>query len=874
MNGYNTNDYIGGLGEYYLINYITNVSNILESHIKTNISSNALIHTDINSNTIIYSSNEIQFSNTSNFNTKIDNSGILRIYHPQTITLPTVSSQWISVPDAIVYLLQEDIQWNTQSADTTAHLALLDTEIIGINTRLTTDEAYINTNTAATATNSTLITAINATLPTLVSSNALGNILNTCNYLPKSGGTMTGTLIAPNITNSTSFIYQGTELTTTLTNYMLKAGATMTGRLNFNYALFGDPSPSGVGDRVVLNLGIGTTGYASSIGINTNSYWFSAPTSTNYNWYVNGGNIMSLSSTGTLNTTILQEGGTSLSSKYLTITNASSTYQSNLTVSAPLTKTGNNITIDLSLYDTITARNTAITTALTSYSTTGNDPNYLKLSGGALTGNLSTNSQITGFTTLNGTTGIFGTLSTTNNTNQSIPAVGNFGGTGDKIIIYNGTSTTYPYSIGYETNSLWISSPSNIKFYNTGINTILINSNFVNISNQIKLSTGIWHNSLQDNIQRFYFASNDVTYFSCGKLPAGIGGFQYNNSLGQAIMSLTDAGNINLPYGSLYVAGNMTASGRTIFSSNVGIGNTNPQGTLHIGNVGSGAVNSGSLVLSKNNGSGGVRNFQMGYDANFNFVFGDFGGNASGNSVTPQMSIAYGAGSNSLTINSSGNVGIGTNNASTTLDVRGAITLANNIWHNSTEGINRIYFNNNGTTFFHSGNVNGNGFRFRSTAQSDIVIIDDGGSITTSGNITASGNITGNQFLCSASSTNFNGVFVNSAGVTSPGYFIFLNNWWYSGYAYLTISASITQASNQTYVWMGRVFLSANSSQQGATTIQTNGGVISIVNDYRNPTSGSYYINVDEQWDGTGGNYLRFYGTFFSAGVLKYKIYG
>ena len=45
----------------------------------------------------------------------------------------------------------------------------------------------------------------------------------------------------------------------------------------------------------------------------------------------------------------------------------------NLTVSAPLNKdVSNNITINLS-----------------SYSTTGNDPNYLKLSGGILTGNLS-----------------------------------------------------------------------------------------------------------------------------------------------------------------------------------------------------------------------------------------------------------------------------------------------------------------------------------------------------------------------------------------------------------------------------------------------------------------------------------------------------
>ena len=42
--------------------------------------------------------------------------------------------------------------------------------------------------------------------------------------------------------------------------------------------------------------------------------------------------------------------------------------------------------------------------------------------------------QITGISTLNGTTGIFGQLFTTNNTNVNIPAVGVAGGTGDKII--------------------------------------------------------------------------------------------------------------------------------------------------------------------------------------------------------------------------------------------------------------------------------------------------------------------------------------------------------------------------------------------------------------------------------------------------------
>ena len=84
--------------------------------------------------------------------------------------------------------------------------------------------------------------------------------------------------------------------------------------------------------------------------------------------------------------------------------------------------------------------------------------------------------QITGITTLNCTTGIFNSISTTGTTNVAIPSLGNFGGTGDKLILYPGTSTIYPYSLGIETNSLWMSSPNTIKLYNNGINSLLIDS--------------------------------------------------------------------------------------------------------------------------------------------------------------------------------------------------------------------------------------------------------------------------------------------------------------------------------------------------------------------------------------------------------------
>ena len=60
-----------------------------------------------------------------------------------------------------------------------------------------------------------------------------------------------------------------------------------------------------------------------------------------------------------------------------------------------------------------------------------------------LTSSLNLNSgNITSVNTINATTGIYGTLATTNNTNLGLPTKSSFGGIGDKIILATGTSTT------------------------------------------------------------------------------------------------------------------------------------------------------------------------------------------------------------------------------------------------------------------------------------------------------------------------------------------------------------------------------------------------------------------------------------------------
>ena len=116
--------------------------------------------------------------------------------------------------------------------------------------------------------------------------------------------------------------------------------------------------------------------------------------------------------------------------------------------------------------------------------------------------------NITSVNTINATTGIFGTFATTNNTNLGIPTIGNFGGIGDKIILSTGTSTTYPSSIGMNTNDMWLSTNSNLRFYNNGSNSVSITSNFTSNNYDLTCYGQIKENNVY--LSNIYASSNVV----------------------------------------------------------------------------------------------------------------------------------------------------------------------------------------------------------------------------------------------------------------------------------------------------------------------------------------------------------------------------
>ena len=86
--------------------------------------------------------------------------------------------------------------------------------------------------------------------------------------------------------------------------------------------------------------------------------------------------------------------------------------------------------------------------------------------------------NVSGTTKLNGTTTCISTLNISgntqfnncsnsgyyavnNNTSYTVPSIGIYGGIGDKYILFPGSSTTFPYSLGINGATMWYSIPTN-----------------------------------------------------------------------------------------------------------------------------------------------------------------------------------------------------------------------------------------------------------------------------------------------------------------------------------------------------------------------------------------------------------------------------
>jgi hypothetical protein len=281
---------------------------------------------------------------------------------------------------------------------------------------------------------------------------------------------------------------------------------------------------TGIPDMIINN---------TSVGINT-----TAPNTT-YKLDVNGN----------INGLILYEGGVTLSSKYTTsaslanyVLKAGDTMSGALTVNGNINITGsgtNNLifdnaynlkkiqlnnnagigagNVDLTFYSagTFTFRNTALSTTLFSIDDSGSlSFNGRLFPGKGLytdnvlisTSNISANSFIEGgvslsskyitsasldttYLRLNGANDMTGKLTVLNAAGLNTPQLGDYGGTGDRIILWKTGAGNYPYSFGMNNNTLWYSVPNSAihNFYVNGTSRYQINSTGASLTGTLKV---------------------------------------------------------------------------------------------------------------------------------------------------------------------------------------------------------------------------------------------------------------------------------------------------------------------------------------------------------------------------------------------------
>jgi len=214
------------------------------------------------------------------------------------------------------------------------------------------------------------------------------------------------------------------------------------------------------------------------------------------------------------------------------------------------------------------------------------------------------------------------------------------------------------------------------------INVTTINGTFLTITNNILTS-----NLVASNISTTNITGNIINA---------------NNNIITPTITAANVNAINITTTSLNATANITANNLITGSilaitkincfTRIALNITNPIADLHIGNSSTPSTNP-SIMIS----SGSTNNFKMGYDNSNNFIFGTYSRN---NLIwTNQLSINRSAPTNTININSLGNVGIGKINDNTyKFDIDGSLN-ATKIYHNNellltTSGINSLITKN------------------------------------------------------------------------------------------------------------------------------------------------------------------------------------
>ena len=397
-----------------------------------------------------------------------------------------------------------------------------------------------------------------------------------------------------------------------------------------------------------------------------------------------------------------------------------------------------------------------------------------------------------------------------------------------------------------------------------------------------------------------------------------------NNSNSIPRFILLSSGNIGIgisnPSAKLEVNGKIGCIGTLNCWSNVGIGVTDPYTQFHMR-----STNPIFTIMSQG-GTGATSTINLSpYDTATNagacsLVATDAGSFGATFQIRQKLAGANTNGQfTSFIMNVDGNVGIGTTTIAgikfyvggkaRILDI---IILANSLWHQSADGIDRFYYNPNGTTFFHSGNSDP-AFVFRGFTQSDIVTISNSGNIA--GNAGTFGGIiypngdnikfpdTLNQFKINLWGTNLYGfgiasgtlmystqnwhkfynLNVNTFTIDNNGDASLLRNLVTGGLTrsrnyhnygttldyrtsfdgtngpgwYMVTNGFWQDISTVSYVCVAITCLGQNAVWFGRIFIGQGGGFYQTICDMRNPNGGTNTIDVADVWNSGGVNALK-----------------
>ena len=450
-----------------------------------------------------------------------------------------------------------------------------------------------------------------------------------------------------------------------------------------------------------------------------------------------------------------------------------------------------------------------------------------------------------------GNEAVAGTLIVNNNGTYAPPSLGTLGGTGDRLILYPGNSTGYPYSLGIDANTLWYSCPTgqSQKWYVGGTNYMTLNSGGTLVLTQP---------SGGDQFQLINNSANAMFMNFNSNGGAGVCYIGMDNSTGTGLFGSG--------IGYAFDIGTATATPICFFTNN----NTTPRMTISA---------SGDTSISGNLTMNLSQVFYLYYISTTNYanMYADSSGNINFSTgtagVTNRLQIGAGGGiiaNTPITINGGGGTALIVNtSAGNPMVINGSGTDANILYNCSGAGGRQYYVGSGGTG---SGGGGGNWYVYDSATGSCLVVQGSTGAtglgtnsplpgyrLHVQGNAYVSGNIfTYGYISCLSASVYTNTVASQPISGVSQPLTLTCNI-----YPVCTLSSQISLSVSQQWNTYGSqlTFVPGSSAsatlQNGSSILFTNGqntGSFQLMT-YGYGTA-NYYTTFYIYWVGGAGVYL------------------